>query len=93
MRASKPVLVTVSVLGVLVVFGGITVLPPFVGFVLAVAIAMLWCWWLEHHPSADESTFGVWSYRLDVSNTPARPRRDGRTRKTTTHVDLRDVLH
>ncbi len=67
MRASKPVLVTVSALGGLVVFGGTIVLPPFVGFVLAVAIAMLWCWWLERHRSLDESTFGVWSYPLEIS--------------------------
>ena len=93
MRANKVVLVILSVFGGLFVLAAITLLPAFEGAALAVAIAMLWCWWLEHHPSVDESTLGVWSYRLDVSNTPTGPRRDVGTRKTTTHVDLRDVLH
>ena len=92
MPANKVVLMTLSVFGGLVVLAAITLLPAFDGAALAVAIAMLWCWWLEHHPSVDESTLGVWSYRLDVSNVPAGPRRDVRTPKPTTHVDFHDVL-
>ena len=67
MRAGKSVLVTLSVLGGLVVSAGIILLPAFVGAALAVAVAMLWCWWLEHQSLIDENTFGVWSYPFDVS--------------------------
>ena len=79
MRARKPVLVTVSVLGGLIALVGITVLPAFVGFVLAVAIAMVWCSWLEHHPAVDASTFRVWSHPLEISMLPQERKEMQRT--------------
>jgi hypothetical protein len=67
--------VTLSVVGGLIVLAAITLLPAFEGAALAVAIAMLWCWWLEHHPSAGESASA--SGRLDWTYPTLRQDQEG----------------
>ena len=53
MRARKPFLLTLSVSGGLAVVIAILLLPSYAGAALAVAVAILWCVWLERHPPVD----------------------------------------
>jgi hypothetical protein len=46
----RPRLTLLGLFGVfMVVLGVVTIAPAFISFLLAVAIAGAWCWWLEKH--------------------------------------------
>ena len=73
-RLSKRVGVTLSVSAGLAVLGGILVLPTYLGAVLTLGIAMLWCWWLEQHPTIDSNLRQTLVVFIDASTLPLEQR-------------------